>query len=77
MKSGKLLGKCVFGPMMTLLVSFFATEGNSAADTSTEKKITKLFLTSGQVDLARDVVRLPIHRGRLSSERQFGSSSPT
>src|SRR6478735_6973131 len=27
----------------------------------------KLFLTSGQVDLAREVVRLPLHRGRLSS----------
>ena len=34
---------------------------------STEKRITKLFLTSGQVDLAREVVRLPLHRGRLSS----------
>ncbi|MBR0695258.1 hypothetical protein JQ553_18730 [Bradyrhizobium lablabi] len=52
---------------MVILVSFFATEGSSAADTSIEKKITKLFLTSGQVDLAREVVRLPLHRGRLSS----------
>jgi hypothetical protein len=67
MKSSRPLGRCVYGPMMVLLVSFFATEGSSAADTSTEKKITKLFLSSGQVDLAREVVRLPLHRGRLSS----------
>lgn len=61
------LRKCVYGLMMALLVSFFATEGSSAADTSAEKRITKLFLTSGQVDLAKEVVRLPLHRGRLSS----------
>ncbi len=61
------LRKCVYGLMMALLVSFFATEGSSAADTSVEKRITKLFLTSGQVDLAKEVVRLPLHRGRLSS----------
>src|SRR5215510_6028630 len=67
MKSSKPLGKCVYGPMIVLLVSFFATEGSLAADTSTEKKITKQFLTSGQVDLAREVVKLPLHRGRLSS----------
>jgi hypothetical protein len=47
---------------MVLFASFLATEGSSA-----EKKITKQFLTSGQVDLAREVVRLPLHRGRLSS----------
>jgi hypothetical protein len=34
---------------------------------STEKRITKLFLTSGQVDLKREIIRLPLHRGRLSS----------
>jgi len=33
----------------------------------TEKRITKLFLTSGQVDLAREVIRLPLRRGRLAS----------
>ncbi len=33
----------------------------------TEKRITKLFLTSGQVDLKREVIRLPLHRGHLSS----------
>ena len=52
---------------MALFVLFLLVDGSSAADTSTEKKITKLFLTSGQVDLAREVVRLPLHRGRLSS----------
>jgi hypothetical protein len=67
MKSSKLLGKSVCKPVMALFVSFLLTDGSSAADTSTEKKITKLFLTSGQVDLAREVVRLPLHRGRLSS----------
>src|SRR5262245_13600227 len=67
MESSKLLGRCVCGPMMIVLMSFFATDRNSVADTVAEKKITKLFLTSGQVDLAREVVRLPLHRGRLSS----------
>src|SRR5262249_60545180 len=67
MKSSKPLGRCICGQMMVLFLSFFATEGSSAADTSTEKRITKLFLTSGQVDLARELVRLPLHRGRLSS----------
>jgi hypothetical protein len=52
---------------MALSVSFLLMEASSAADTSTEKRITKLFLTSGQVDLTREVVRLPLHRGRLSS----------
>jgi len=36
-------------------------------EASSAANITKLFLTSGQVDLAREVVRLPLHRGRLSS----------
>ena len=67
MKSSKLLGKYVCEPVMALFVLFLLMEGSSAADTSTEKRITKLFLTSGQVDLAREVVRLPLHRGRLSS----------
>ena len=34
---------------------------------SPEKRITKLFLTSGQVDLKQEVIRLPLHRGHLSS----------
>lgn len=63
----KFLGRWVCGPMMVVLVSFFVTDRSSVADTVAEKKITKLFLTSGQVDLAREVVRLPLHRGRLSS----------
>src|SRR5262245_12051261 len=67
MKSSKLLGRYVCGSVMALSVSFLLMEASSAADTSTEKRITKLFLTSGQVDLAREVVRLPLHRGRLSS----------
>ena len=61
MKSSKLLGRYVCGPVMALSVSFLLIEESSAAN------ITKLFLTSGQVDLAREVVRLPLHRGRLSS----------
>jgi hypothetical protein len=67
MNSGKLLGRFICGPMMVLFASCFAMDVSSAADTSTEKRITKLFLTSGQVDLAREVVKLPLHRGRLSS----------
>ncbi|OSJ32587.1 hypothetical protein BSZ19_18305 [Bradyrhizobium japonicum] len=67
MRSNKPVGKCNYRPAIVLLLSFFVTEGSAAADTSTEKRITKLFLTSGQVDLAREVVRLPLHRGRLSS----------
>src|ERR1700746_471226 len=61
MKSSKLLGRYVCGLVMALSVSLLLMEGSSAAN------ITKLFLTSGQVDLAREVVRLPLHRGRLSS----------
>src|ERR687897_837676 len=49
----------------TLSVAVLAQSPTSPA--STEKRITKLFLTSGQVDLQREVVRLPLHRGRLSS----------
>jgi hypothetical protein len=67
MKSSKLLGRYICGSVMALSVSFLLMDASSAADTSTEKRITKLFLTSGQVDLAREVVRLPLHRGRLSS----------
>jgi hypothetical protein len=67
MKSSKLLGRSICGPMMVLFTFFFAMDVSSAADTSTEKRITKQFLTSGQVDLAREVVKLPLHRGRLSS----------
>src|SRR6201987_4443408 len=67
MKSGNLLGRSVCRPMVVLFTFFFAMDVSSAADTSTEKKITRLFLTSGQVDLAREGVRLPLHRGRLSS----------
>jgi hypothetical protein len=67
MKSGKLLGRYVCGMVMALSVSFLLMKASSAVEPSTEKRITKLFLTSGQVDLAREVVRLPLHRGRLSS----------
>ena len=54
-------GKYVCAPAMALSVSFLLIKASSAAS------ITKLFLTSGQVDLAREVIRLPLHRGRLSS----------
>src|SRR6516164_10948140 len=67
MKSSKLLGRSIWGPMMVLFTFFFAMDVSSAADTSTENRITKQFLTSGQVDLAREVVKLPLYRGRLSS----------
>ena len=77
MKSSKLLGRYVCGTVMALSVSFLLMEASSAVDTSTEKRITKLFLTSGQLDLAREVVKLPLHRGRLLPERLFGSFSPT
>src|SRR5262252_8153622 len=61
MKSSKLLGRYACRLVMALSVSFLLMEASSAAN------ITKLFLTSGQVDLAREVVTLPLHRGRLSS----------
>jgi hypothetical protein len=61
MKSSKFLGRYVCRLVMALSVSFLLMEASSAAN------ITKLFLTSGQVDLVREVVRLPLHRGRLSS----------
>ena len=67
MKSIKLLGKYVYWSMMALSVSALLIKPSLAADTSTEKRITKLFLTSGQVDLAKEVIRVPLHRGRLSS----------
>src|SRR5262245_19781672 len=67
MKSRTPLGRAISGPMVVLLTFCVATDVSSAADTSTDKSITKLFLTSGQVDLAREVVTLPLHRGRLSS----------
>lgn len=51
----------------TCTFSMVAFAQSPASLESTEKKITKLFLTSGEVDLAREVVRLPLHRGRLSS----------
>jgi hypothetical protein len=53
--------------MVAALAILPAIIGSSPAETSTTKRITKLFLTSGQVDLEREVVRLPLHRGRLSS----------
>src|SRR6185437_6790990 len=64
---GKPLGKYVCGPVMALSVFFLLVKASSAADTSPEKRIAKLFLTSGKVDLAREVIRLPLHRGGLSS----------
>src|SRR5690242_2911643 len=67
MNSSKLVGISMYGPMMVLLTFVVAMDVSSADDTSTEKRITKQFLTSGQVDLAREVVKLPLHRGRLSS----------
>ena len=67
MKPGMPLGRCICGPMVVLLVSFLATQGSLAADAPADKKITKQFLTSGQVDLVREIVALPLHRGRLSS----------
>jgi hypothetical protein len=53
--------------MMIFVVSFSAPQGSLAANPAADKKITKQFLTSGQVDLVREVVTLPLHRGRLSS----------
>src|ERR1051325_5145183 len=67
MKSRELLGRSIWGPMMVLFTFLFTVDVNSAAAASTEKRITTQFLTSGQVDLAREVVTLPLHRGRLSS----------
>src|SRR5262247_152190 len=67
MKFSKLLGRSICGPMMVLFTFSVATDVSAAAATATEKRVTKLFLTSGQVDLARELVRLPLHRGRLSS----------
>lgn len=52
---------------MIFLLSFSAPQGSLAAGPVASKKITKQFLTSGQVDLVREVVTLPLHRGRLAS----------
>jgi hypothetical protein len=58
-----------FVPAITIafLATFVTSASSLADDASTGKKITKLFLTSGQVDLAREVIRLPLHRGKLST----------
>jgi hypothetical protein len=52
--------------MTMFLVSFSVPQVSLAAGPVT-KEITKQFLTSGQVDLVREVVTLPLHRGRLAS----------
>src|SRR3954454_2244540 len=67
MKHSKKFSRCICGSMMIFLVSFSAPQVSLAAGPVTYKKITKQFLTSGLVDLAREVVTLPLHRGRLSS----------
>src|SRR6516164_7758833 len=67
MNASKKLGRCICGSMMIFVVSFSAAQGSLAANPTADKKITKQFLTSGQVDLIREVVTLPLHRGRLSS----------
>src|SRR6201991_2290587 len=67
MKPSKKYLRSICGSMMTFVVSFSAPQGSLAANPAADKKITKLFLTSGQVDLVREVVTLPLHRGRLSS----------
>jgi hypothetical protein len=67
MRPSKPFGRCICGSTVVLFVSFWATQASFATDTPAEKKITKQFLTSGQVDLLREVVTLPLHRGRLSS----------
>jgi hypothetical protein len=53
--------------MLVALIAVAALQVHAATDASTDKRITKQFLTSGRVDLAREVVTLPLHRGRLSS----------
>lgn len=45
MKASTLLGRHVYGSVMALSVSFLLMEASSAVDTSTEKRITQLFLT--------------------------------
>src|SRR3954454_3181022 len=67
MKHSKKFSRCICGSMMIFLASFSAPQGTLAAGPVTDKKITKQFLTSGQVDLVREGVRLPLHRGRLAS----------
>jgi hypothetical protein len=57
-----------FVRLITTAFLMLLAPASSLADTpSTSKKITKLFLTSGQVDLEREVIRLPLHQGRLST----------
>ena len=60
MKSRKRLGRHVCGSMMALSASCLLVEASSAVIISTEKRIAKLFLTSGRVGVPR-------YRGRLSS----------
>ena len=52
MKSSKLLSRCVCGSMMALSVSFLATEGSSAADTSQKMGLTWAPTLSAAKDLA-------------------------
>jgi hypothetical protein len=63
MASSKPIGGYIYGLALVVLASLLATTGSSAAEAPTGKTITKLFLTSGQVDLTKEVVRLPLHRG--------------
>jgi hypothetical protein len=47
---------------LTILTSSAMADGSPG-----NRKITKLFLTSGQVDLASEIIRLPLHRGKLTT----------
>src|SRR5215212_7530127 len=67
MKPSKECCRYICASMMIFVVSFSAPQGSLAANPAADKKITKQFLTSGEVDLVREVVKLPLHHGRLSS----------
>jgi len=52
---------------IAFLATLLSSASSLADEPSASKKITKLFLTSGQVDLTREIVRLPLHQGKLST----------
>jgi hypothetical protein len=67
MRSKEFFGRCARVPASVLLMSYFTAVGAAAAEATIQKRVTKLFLTSGKVDLEREVITLPLHRGRLAS----------
>src|SRR4051812_28817653 len=65
MNSSDIRNRLILAVTLASSISMMLTSPSLADDPSANKKITKLFLTSGQVDLAREIIRLPLHQGKL------------